>query len=142
RIDGERPDVLTVTRRIEGRQLSERIEVPDGADEVPYTFLAVKQSLTYTVQGGDYTTRAYRIDVPTSVRLSLVRATYHHPAYTGREPTTSERAGGDLEALRGTRAALTFVLDHPATQTTMLVERLVQNRTVTEKMELTAESGT
>ena len=40
----------------------------------PYTFLAVRQSLVYTVQGGDFTSRPFRIDVPTQPRLSLVRA--------------------------------------------------------------------
>src|SRR5205814_992177 len=107
-----------------------------------YTFLAVRQSLTYTVQGGDYTTPVFRIDVPTSMRLSLVRATYHHPAYTRRASTTSERAGGDLEALRGTRAELTFVFDHPASKATMLVERLGlgdKGTTFTQRVKLTGE---
>jgi len=64
---------------VQGQRLRESINVPEDADEVSYTFLAVRQSLTYTVQGGDYTTRVYRIDVPTSVRLSLVRSTITTP---------------------------------------------------------------
>src|SRR5262249_46477976 len=37
RISGERPEALTVFRRVEGRQLQERVEVPKDADEVEYT---------------------------------------------------------------------------------------------------------
>jgi hypothetical protein len=146
RIQGNHPDQLIVTRQVQGQRLRESINVPEDVDEVSYTFVAVRQSLTYTVQGGDYTTRVFRIDVPTSVRLSLVRAIYHHPTYTGKSATTIERAGGDLEALRGTRAELTFVLDHPVDQAAMIVERLApkdaDDRTVTQKIELTAQSGT
>jgi hypothetical protein len=123
RIRGERPEVLTVTRTVQGQRTRNDVPVPDGAEVVDYTFLAVKQSLTFQVQGGDYTTRLYSIDVPARVRLALVRATYHYPAYTGRSATTTEGAGGDLEALRGTRAELTFVFDHPVTEARLLLER-------------------
>ncbi len=148
RIRGERPANLTVSRVVQGQRFREAVAVPEGADEVAYTFLAVRQSLTYTVRGGDYTTPVYRIDVPARVRLSLVRATLHYPGYTGRADTTGERAGGDLEALYGTRAELTFVVDHPVTEAAMLVERLVPRsaegaeRTVTEKVALAEASAT
>src|SRR5262249_45013113 len=56
RIRGERPNVLTVTRQVQGQKLRETVAVPEGTDEVAYTFLAVRHSLTYTVHGGDYTT--------------------------------------------------------------------------------------
>src|SRR5262249_30236640 len=127
--------------------IRETVPVPEGADEVAYTFLAVRQSLTYTVRGGDYTTPVYRIDVPAQVRLSLVRATLHHPDYTCRPATTGGRAGGALEALRGSRAELTFVLDHPIAEAVLFVERLPRTgvrdqRTVTQKMDLTALAPT
>src|SRR5262249_49442392 len=144
RIRGERPDVLTITREVKGQRLRESIAVPEDG-EVSYTFAGVRQSLTYTVQGGDYTTPVFRIDVPARAPLSLVRATYHHPTYTGRTATTTESAGGDLEALRGTRAELTFVLDHPVDRVTMLVERLApreDGRTLTQKGTLDASDTT
>jgi hypothetical protein len=122
-IRGERPEVLTITRTVQGQRLQDRVAVPDGAEAVDYTFPAVRQSLTFQVQGGDYRTKVYRIDVPGRVRLSLVRGTYHHPAYTGRSATTTEGAGGDVEALRGTRAELTFVLDQAVAEASLLLER-------------------
>jgi hypothetical protein len=122
-IRGERPDNLLITRMVQGERTRESIAVPEGADEVAYTFVAVRTSLTYTIQGGDYTTPVFRITVPAAVRLSLVRATFHYPEYTGRPPATEEHTGGDLEALRGTRAEVTFVFDHPVAEATLLVER-------------------
>lgn len=123
RIEGEMPEFLTVTRQVQGQRLTEKIAVAGDGEVVPYTFLAVHQNLTYSVSGGDYTSPVFRIDVPTNPRLSLVRATYHSPAYTGREPFTSERSGGDLEALQGSRADVTFVFDHPAAKAALLLER-------------------
>jgi hypothetical protein len=145
-IRGERPEVLTVTRQVQGQRIRESVAVPPGEDTVAYTFLAVHQSLTYTVQGGDYTTPLFRIDVPAAVRLNLVRATLHYPAYTRRERATEEHTGGDLEALRGTRADLTFVFDHPIAEAVMILERLAPHgqgeRTRTEKQELRAQQAT
>jgi hypothetical protein len=146
RISGERPETLTVTRQVHGQRLRETVAVPEGAVEVAYTFLAVRQSLTYTVRGGDYTTPVYRIDVPARVRLSLVRSTVHHPDYTGRPVTTGERAGGDLEALRGSRAELTFVFDHHVSEAALFVERLPGTgdrdpRTVIRKVDLAGHEG-
>jgi hypothetical protein len=146
RIHGERPEALTITRTVQGQRFVDSVAVPDGAEEVSYTFGAVKQSLTFQVQGGDYKTPVYRIDVPARVRLSLVRATYHHPAYTGRSTTTTEGAGGDLEALRGTRAELTFVLDQPVDEATLLLERHAgrdkEKRTAIQKVALKHLGGT
>ncbi len=98
------------------------------------------------VQAGESPTPADRGGAA-PVRLSLVRATYHHPEYTGRAPTTGERAGGDLEALRGTRAELTFLFDHPVAGAAMFVECLDRtreqgDRTVSRKVDLAGQDAT
>jgi hypothetical protein len=55
-------------------------------------------------------------------RLSLLKVTYEYPAYTARPARTTEQTGGELEALQGTVATLTFVLDQPAEEAAMIVE--------------------
>lgn len=138
------PQSLIVTRTQHGTTASETIAVPEEASEVAYTFGAVRESLSYTIRGGDYTTPVYRIDVPAFVHLSLVRATLHHPAYTGRAPTHFERGGGDLEALRGSRAELTFVFDHPVSEAVLRLERLAGrgNRATVSSVPLELPSAT
>ena len=42
--------------------------MPESANEVDYTFLAVRQSLTYTVQGGTTTSTTY---LPAAIALKL-----------------------------------------------------------------------
>jgi hypothetical protein len=124
RIRGERPAELTVLRNDRGRRASEPVPVPPDADSVAYTFKAIEQSLTYAVRGGDFTSPFYRIDVPTPSVLSLVRASYSYPDYTHLPEKTVESAGGDLEALQGTRASITFVFDQPAEEAALLIQRV------------------
>ncbi len=90
---------------------------------VTYTFHGVEQSMTYAVKGGDFTSKYYRIDVPTPALLSMVRASFRFPSYTNLPERQVERAGGDLEALRGTVARVTFVFDQPADEATLILER-------------------
>jgi len=123
-IQGERPETLTVSSNIQGKRYVEVIAVPPDADRVTHTFRDVQQSMTYAVRGGDFSSALYRIDVPTPSALSLLRATFHYPAYTGLPDKTIEKAGGDLEALQGTKAQVTFVLDQPAEEATLLLERV------------------
>jgi hypothetical protein len=122
RIQGERPAKLAVQQFVGDARTSEHVPVPAGAEFVEYTFRNLQRSLTYTVTGGDYTTPVFNIDVPLPPQVNLVRATMHLPEYTRIAPQRTEAHGGDLEALQGTRAEVTFVLDQPADTAALLLE--------------------
>ena len=122
RLAGERPAKLAVSQFVGDRRTVEVVPVPAGAEVVNYTFRNLQRSLTYTVAGGDFTSPVFNIDVPLPPQVNLVRAVMHLPAYTGVAPQKVETHGGELEALRGTRAEVTFVLDQPADGATLVVE--------------------
>ena len=122
RITGEPPARLAVRQVIGETSTVVQVPVPPGATAVDYTFPNLQRSLTYTVTGGDFTTPVHTIEVPLPPQVNLVRATLQLPAYTRLAPQKLETSGGDLEALHGTRAALTFVLDQPADQAVILLE--------------------
>jgi len=122
RITGERPARLAVRQVVGEASTVIQVPVPPGALTVDYTFPNLQRSLTYTVTGGDFTTPVHTIEVPLPPQVNLVRATLHLPDYTRLAPQKIETSGGDLEALHGTRAALTFVLDQPADQAALLLE--------------------
>lgn len=124
RIRGERPETITVLSNTQGKRSAEVLPVEADAAEITYTFRDVQQSMTYAARGGDFTSRTYRIEVPTPALLSLVRATFRLPAYTGLPEKAVEKAGGDLEALLGTIAQVTFVLDQPAEGAALWVEHV------------------
>jgi hypothetical protein len=141
RIRGERPSELTILSNVEGDRSSETVTVEPGSDVVTYTFKNVEKSMTYAVRGGDFTSPYYHIEVPTPAVLRLVRATYHYPAYTRLAERTSESAGGDLEALQGTRAQVTFVFDRPADEAALLLQR-VAGKGGSQRIALTPLSAT
>ncbi len=122
-IKGERPKNLVVTKTIEGKRSSETLAVETSDGAVAFTFRDVRQRLVYTVRGGDFTSPEYRIDVPKRATLGRVRVTYHYPSYTGDADKTVEARGGDLEALHGTRAQVTFGFDQPVDRAALLLER-------------------
>jgi hypothetical protein len=122
KIHGERPETLTVLRNVNGRRSSEAVAVPSGNGVVTYTLRGIEQSQTYAVRGGDFTSPFYRITVPRETTLRLLRATYRFPEYTRLPDRTVESAGGDLEALQGTRARVTFVFDRPADRAALLLD--------------------
>ena len=122
RIQGERPAKLAVVQFTGDTRSVEQVSVPAGTGPVNFTFRNLQRSLTYTVTGGDYTTPVYNIDVPLPPQVNLVRAVLHLPAYTRVAPQKIETHGGDLEALHGTRAEVTFVLDQPADTATLLLD--------------------
>ncbi len=121
-IHGERPASLTILKRAQGRLGSEAIAVA-GDGPVTHTFRDVAQTFLYAVRGGDYTSPYYQVTVPHRVALAGVRVTYHYPDYTGLADRVAEGPSGELEALQGTRARLTFVLDQPADAVTLTLDR-------------------
>ncbi|MBI2805819.1 MAG: hypothetical protein HYX68_12640 [Planctomycetes bacterium] len=120
-IKGERPQNLILIKRVEGKRFTETIAVDPSAGPVVYTFRDVRQTIDYAVRGGDFTTPTYRITVPTHASLGRVRVTYQYPAYTN-EPNRTVETRGDLEALRGARAQVTFVFDTPVDSASVLLD--------------------
>lgn len=122
-IKGRPPTELTLLRNVGGDRTAETIPVPAGADTVTHTFRGVRESMAYAVRGGDYTSAWYRIEVPAPSLLSLVRVTFDYPDYTKLPDKQIETAGGDLEALRGTRAAVTFFFDQPTDEAVLVIQK-------------------
>jgi hypothetical protein len=122
-ITDERPETLTVFRREQGKLSTETVPVPAGTGPVVHTFRDVTRDFTYAVRGGDYTSRYFQVTVPQRASLARVRVTYHYPANTALGDRIVESTGGDLEALQGTRAELTFIFDQPVDGVGLLLSR-------------------
>ena len=118
-IVGARPRTLTILKNIEGKRSSETIAVNTDDGPIAYTLRDLHQTMTYAVRGNDTTTPEYSIDVPSKAR---VRVTYRYPSYTGEADKTIESRTGDLEALQGTRAEVTFLFDQPLNSAALLLE--------------------
>jgi hypothetical protein len=128
-IHGERPESLTFFKRQQGRLDAEVVSVPPGAGPVVHTFGNVGQGFEYAVRGGDFTSPYYRVSVPMRATLLRVHATYRYPAYTGLGEKAVETTSGDLEALQGTRARVTFVFDRPVDRAALLLDRPAKGAT-------------
>lgn len=129
-IEGERPDHLTLLRSSDGKRSAEVIAVSAGAEPVNLTLHDVTRDTEYAVRGGDYMSPTYRITVPASASFARMRVAYHYPAYTGRADKLVDTTSGELEALRGTRASLTFVFDQAVERTALVVDRPGQREEV------------
>lgn len=141
RIEGERPRTLTILKNLKGSRSSESIPV-EGKDTIKHVFKDVQQSFTYAVHGGDFTSPFYRVDVPALATLTSVRVRYQYPAYTRLPDKTQESTGGDLEALAGTRAKVTFVFETPPESVSLLLHRPGKGKdNRTERQALAASSA-
>jgi len=135
-IEGAVPGELVVLRESQGTRSSQVVPLRPDDRTVAYTFTSVERSLRYAVRGNDYTTPYYRIDVPLPSALSGVRVKYTYPVYTKLPAKTVDSAAGDLEALIGTTADVTFVFDEPTEEATLILH------TVAGRGDATAESPT
>lgn len=122
-IRGRVPGELAVLCNVAGERTTEIVPVEPGAKTVVHTLRGVRRTMTYAIRGGDSTTEWYRIDVPAPAVLARVALTLRYPAYTNLPDRTITTAGGDLEALRGTRAAATFVFDQPADEAVLILQK-------------------
>jgi hypothetical protein len=123
KITGERPQSLTLSKRQQGKFSQEVLSVPPGQEPVEYTFRDINQGFEYSVRGGDFTSPFYQVTVPQRTSLLRVRATYHYPDYTRLGERRVESVGGDLEAVQGSRASLTFFFDQPLERVNLLLDR-------------------
>lgn len=122
RIRGERPPKIAIRQTVDDTRHAEQISVPPGTDAVEYTFRNLHRSISYTVAGGDYASEVFHIDVPLPPQVTIVSAVVHPPAYTRLPPRRIEARGGDLEALRGSRAEVSITLDQPVDSASLLFE--------------------
>ena len=76
-IRGQIPDELFVLGDAGGARASNRVAVAPGSRRVQYTFESVRGSTAYSVRGGDFTTRTYRIHVPLPLELARFTAALH-----------------------------------------------------------------
>jgi hypothetical protein len=123
RIKGRIPSALAVLRNVGGERATVELPVSRDRRTLTHVFPAVNQSFTYAVRGGDYVTPFHRVHVPLPCELKALRALYRFPAYTGRPDRLQDGAGGDLEALYGSRAELRFTFTQPADAVALLPER-------------------
>ena len=107
-IEGRVPRELTILTDRGTQQTSERVALDAQRRKLVYTFGAVPRSISYVVSGGDFTSPRYTINIPAPLALEAVKAVYHYPSYTELAERTIESATGDLEALQGTEALVTF----------------------------------
>lgn len=122
RVRGERPAKIAVRQAVGDVRSSEQVALAPGSDTVDYTFRHLQRSLTYTVAAGDYVSPVFHIEVPLPPQVTLVSAVLNFPEYTGMAPRRVESRGGDLEALWGVRAEVSFVLNHPVDEATLLLD--------------------
>jgi hypothetical protein len=141
KIHGQRPETLAILTNILGKRSVEEVPVDADSDVVTYTFRDVQQSMTYAVRGNDFTTPYFKIDVPTAPQLSLLRVSYLFPEYTRLGERKFEKAGGDLEALQGTKADVVFVFDQPADEAVLLVERVAEPASETGRPSVADAAG-
>lgn len=122
-IEGRIPPELAIVSDRSAQRMSERLPLDGRNRKVVYTFHAVPRSLTYLVRGGDFTSPQYSIEIPEPLAIEGVRAVYQYPAYTGLADRAVESASGDIEALRGTKAALTFTFATDIDSAQLVLER-------------------
>ena len=122
-IRGQIPDELFVLGDAGGARASNRVAVAPGSRRVQYTFESVRGSTAYSVRGGDFTTRTYRIHVPLPLELARFTAALHYPQYTGLPDRSFESGSGDVEAVAGTRGQLTFAMNQEADGAWMILKR-------------------
>jgi hypothetical protein len=120
-VHGERPGSLTVLRRQHNKLMADVVAVPEEDGPVRYTFHDVAEDFTYAVRGGDFESPYFQVTVPRRVLLTRVSVIYHYPPYTRLAEKTVESTGGDLEALEGTHADLTFRFDQPLDEARLIL---------------------
>lgn len=123
RVEGELPASVAILRTVKGERTSVELPLRDSGRSIAYTFPSVVQPIAYAARGGDYVTRYYTITVPVVAQLVQVAAEYQFPKYTGRPSCRVETAGGDLEALWGTQATVTFRFSQPIESAAMLMRQ-------------------
>lgn len=114
-------EIFVLTRTGEDRS-SEKIATAQ-ASTVKHRFKAIRNSLEYAVRGNDYTSRWFKIEVPAPLTLERLKGVITYPPYSRLPSRTVDSISGDLEALQGATAALTFTFNEPLESAVLLLER-------------------
>ncbi|HZZ82522.1 MAG TPA: hypothetical protein VFE62_28745, partial [Gemmataceae bacterium] len=138
-INGERPKSLVLIKIIDGKRITEAIPVDSDDGPVDHVMHDVSQSFDYAVRGSDYTSPTYRVEVPRQASLAKTVVTYQYPSYTG-EPDKTVETRGDLEALHGTRAQVTFVFDRPVDSAELVLDYPPSGKQISDRQKLTRRS--
>jgi hypothetical protein len=119
---GKTPEEVRIVQIRKSGRVTETVKVDPTKDTAYFTFKNVDQKIGYIVIGGDYTTERYDISVPTPAQINAMTVVYDYPAYSKLTKATINTGVGDLEALIGTRATVTFTLDQPAESASILLQ--------------------
>jgi hypothetical protein len=120
-ISGRIPDSLVLLTRAGEQHTSRNLAAPAGTRSAAHTFRDVRQTVSYSVRGGDYQTPFYTIRVPGTAGPRLITVVYDYPDYTALPDREERDATGDLAAVYGTRARLKFQLDEDVASAALLV---------------------
>ena len=106
RAEGEDP--MRVFIRLEYENESSRYNLPREGTALRYVYRhpSVTEAFSFTVEGGDYRSPPYRVEVLERPVVDELAVTVTPPAYTEREPTTSSGALGELAAPAGSTLRL------------------------------------
>lgn len=85
-----------------GSWKSRPMTVADGGNRYGFSFVDIGEPIGYYVQAANVRSDAYELSVLETARVRQIDLTYRFPAYTGL-PQRTEKNGGDIAALRGTR---------------------------------------
>ncbi|MFW6038872.1 MAG: hypothetical protein ACOC9P_00155 [bacterium] len=148
-VHGVTPGSITISTRggADGGQ-REQARLALSADQRAVTHMLenVHHDTRYSVIGGDYTAPrrgAYLITVLAKPKLRYVAATIHRPAYLARDkqqPRTLKSRSGDLEAVFGSRAEVSFHLDQAVTSASLLLDRSNEHKNDRKIVSLTRKA--
>ncbi|MBI4553789.1 MAG: hypothetical protein HY710_16100 [Candidatus Latescibacteria bacterium] len=113
-VTGEMPDegMISVMRE-EGRAWRKTPLTKRSPAEFFYTIRDIRQTLAYTINAGDATSRPFTLTVIDRPVITALHLTYRYPAYTRLAPRTTADGTGDIIALKGTSVALAVETSRP-----------------------------
>jgi HPt (histidine-containing phosphotransfer) domain-containing protein len=138
---GKTPDEVRIVQIRKSGRVTETVKVDPTKDTAFYTFKNVDQKIGYIIIGGDYTTERYDISVPTPAQINAMVVEYDYPAYSKLPKANINTGVGDLEALIGTQAKVTFTLDQPAESAYILLQTAGLSSANTASKAASAASG-
>lgn len=112
RARGEVPDRVRIRLRY-GREAQRWNLAREGADLFVYEMAEVTEPFEFRVEGGDYRSGRYRVEVLERPEIERCRLTLSPPAYTRRPPRTIAEDLGEVSVPEGTRIDIEAVATKP-----------------------------
>ena len=85
----------------------------DRGSEFHFLLMNIQEPIQYYVESNGVRSSQHTIQVIAVPRVQRLEVNFHYPAYAGMDDTT-DQAGGDIIALKGTEITLTVHTDAPA----------------------------